>query len=193
MKVQTVTVEIHEKRNHPNEYGHYDARVAYTVEVETAENPADVVSSYQFLARQQVANECDRWIAELERKKLVLNAKQELRWIIDRARDGYVEKNDDDQFELYLIPLSEGERAEYTAKLIAAKDEYLSAMRKRLNADIESVESGKPISNYNLKVFYQLLDNLPADEREDFRNSMMLALAPKAEVPLAENEEDLAF
>lgn len=193
MNVKQIVVEIHEKRAHPSEMGHYDAKVEYTVEISEAESPDETVKFLQSQARQQVAIECDKWIAEIERKQLAHNAKQHLDWIIDRAEGGYVEKNDDDQFELYLIPLSEGERAEYTAKLMAAKDKYLAAMRKRLNADIESVESGKPISNHNLKIFYLLLDNLPADEREDFRNSMMLALAPKEEATRTEAAGDIAF
>lgn len=33
MNVTQITVMVHEKRNHPHEYGHYDAEVRYTAEI----------------------------------------------------------------------------------------------------------------------------------------------------------------
>lgn len=193
MKVQTVTVEIHEKRNHPNEYGHYDARVAYTVEIEHDENPAEVVSDFQCLAREQVLNECDHWIAEIERKRKIESSKSSLGWIIDRAADRRLNTTDEAEFSKHIDILPENERAYYVAKLDDAKAAYLKDIRTNLDNLIAAAGRTGKSWNDDRYHFDRLLESLDTDEQQDYRNSMMLALAPKVEVPLAENDEDIAF
>lgn len=66
MKVQTVTVEIHEKRNSPNSYGNYDSRVAYTATLDESEDADTVINELKNKARQHVVTECDNWVAGIE-------------------------------------------------------------------------------------------------------------------------------
>lgn len=60
MEVIQVTVEIHV--NNPIEYGHYDASVRLTANLGYADNPTEVIEQLRALARQQVREECDRWL-----------------------------------------------------------------------------------------------------------------------------------
>jgi hypothetical protein len=171
MNVKTITVEIHEKRNHPHEYGHYDARVSYTVELEEGDSPEMATLAYLSTARQQVVTECDRWIAEIEHKRQVEEAKRELHWILERAKSSGVQDNDAENFEENLLALPTEQQDEYRAKLEAAKQEYLSGMRERLENDIKAAEKGL-LSQYSQANFYVVLNNLPEAERDAYRIRM---------------------
>jgi len=85
MKVEWVEVEVHEKRAHPHEMGHYDcsARAHAVVErddgVEWLKNIEDLIGGL----RVYVSGECDRW-------ELLENADREIRCIktsIEGLRD----------------------------------------------------------------------------------------------------------
>lgn len=65
MKVFEVSVTIHEKRNHPHEYGHYDCSVTLDATVESGESADAVVWSLRERARAQVELECDDWIKKI--------------------------------------------------------------------------------------------------------------------------------
>lgn len=80
MKVTEVTVTIHEKKNHPHEYGHYDASVTLTARPEQDEHCDNVIESLQREARRRVIEEIDSWIAFINYEK----RQQELR---DAAED----------------------------------------------------------------------------------------------------------
>lgn len=192
MKIQTITVEIHEKRNHPHEYGHYDSKVSYTAQLDEGEDAGEAVRHLQFHARQNVAIECDRWIADIEWKRQIDAAKTQLDWIIDRAENNVAMRSDAENFAQNLAILPSKQRDEYCAKLETAKQTYLTALKRRLEEDLKDAARGD-LSKYNAGIYYQLLDNLPEAERADYRTRMEAALAPKAEVLLAENEEDIAF
>lgn len=66
MKITTVSVQIHEKRNHPHEYGHYDASVTLTADVDDGESYGDVINRLRDVARSHVADECDEWIERIK-------------------------------------------------------------------------------------------------------------------------------
>lgn len=121
MKIQTVTVECHEKRAHPSEMGHYDSSVSYTAEVDEGEIPEKVVERIQFVARQQVAAECDRWIAEIKTREAQESARRDLQWIVDRLENRLPIDTDAEQFEKKLTLLPENEHPEWRAKLKAAQ------------------------------------------------------------------------
>ena len=61
MEITQVVVNIHEKRNHPHEYGHYDASVTFTAWVEPEEDAGAVTELLRARARRQVFAECDAW------------------------------------------------------------------------------------------------------------------------------------
>lgn len=70
MNITEITVTAHEKRNHPYEYGHYDAEVSYTATVGVADDILRVTKELQYLADSFVREKCDQWInlINLERK-----------------------------------------------------------------------------------------------------------------------------
>lgn len=78
MNVTQVTTTIHEKRNHPHEYGHYDASVTLTADVEPGESAGDVINDLRDIARLHVASELDSWIAKIEEQRRVDRIKQSL-------------------------------------------------------------------------------------------------------------------
>jgi uncharacterized protein with PIN domain len=180
MNIQSVTVEIHEKRNHPHEYGHYDALVAYTAQVEEGESAEDVINRLRVLARQQVEAECDRWIKEIELEVKRAEAKQRLYWIVSRAKSGNPDGDDDKDFEEYTNLLSEDEQKEYRDKLAAAKQEYVSCIKDRLDGYIEDIANRRG-SLVARRKFDAFLEYLSEAEREEYRARMEAATAQRVE------------
>ena len=76
MNITEITVSAHEKRNHPYEYGHYDAEVSYTATVGVADDILRVTKELQYLADSFVREKCDQWISlvNLERKVAAFEA-----------------------------------------------------------------------------------------------------------------------
>jgi hypothetical protein len=193
MNIQTVTVEIHEKRNHPHEYGHYDARVAYTAQVEEGESAENVASRLQELARTQVEAECDRWIEGIELEVKKESARQDLCWIIGRAESGCPNPEDGKDFDESIALLSEAEQEEYQGKLEAAKRRYVSYVKSRLEAKLSDAAKGK-LTQRGREAFCTMLEDLPEAEREEYRARMEAATAPIVEAaPQDDFEDDLAF
>jgi hypothetical protein len=176
MNIQTVTVEIHEKRNHPHEYGHYDARVAYTAQVEEGESAEDVASRLQELARTQVEAECDRWIEEIELEVKKESARQNLYWVIGRAESGCINPEDGKDFEESIALLPAAEQEEYRGKLEAARQKYLSYVKARLEDNISDAAKGK-LTQRGKDAFFTLLEDLPEAERAEYRTRMEEATA----------------
>jgi hypothetical protein len=71
MNVIQTSVTIHEKRNHPYEYGHYDASITLTAEIAGGENHDDVVEHLRDAARAHVNDELDTWIDDLKETRRV--------------------------------------------------------------------------------------------------------------------------
>lgn len=186
MKIQTVTVEIHEKRNNPNAYGHYDSRVAYTAEVQDGEEAKDVVEQLQFIARQQVAIECNRWEAEVKREEQRNSARSSLRWIVDRAKNSLQGESDVKEFEknVSLLPLDE--QAEYRTRLEESIEEFRGDTRKYLDKLIVEAEKSGDLSHRQQSIFDSNLALLPEDEHSGWLLRLEKALAPKEEFPQAE-------
>lgn len=61
MKITQVVVGIHEKRNHPYKYGHYDASVTFTADIALNDDPDGAVDLLRARARRHVLSECDAW------------------------------------------------------------------------------------------------------------------------------------
>ncbi len=76
MNITEITVSAHEKRNHPYEYGHYDAEVSYTATVGVADDILKVTKELQYLADSFVREKCGQWISlvNLERKVAAFEA-----------------------------------------------------------------------------------------------------------------------
>jgi hypothetical protein len=71
MNVSQVTVTIHEKRNHPHEYGHYDASVTLMADIEPGRSPGDAINDLRDIARLHVASELDSWINKIEEQRRI--------------------------------------------------------------------------------------------------------------------------
>lgn len=175
MKYQTITVGIHEKRNHPTEYGHFDANVSYTVQVEDGE---DIHSATEFLrakARQHVEAELDAKIAQVNLEEERKQARSSLAWIIDRAERNEHTELDAAQFEKNLQCLEPDEQTEYRGKLDKAKETYFAAMRERLEEYISKAERNKARS-HDIDWFNVQVEFIPEVEQSDYRRRMEVAL-----------------
>lgn len=189
MRVLTVCVEIHEKRNHPSEMGHRDARISYTVEVEEGEIPEIIANTWQLAARLQVDEELDRWIAEIKRNEEISEAKTNLGWIIQSAENLPLTDTDRKQWSKYAAALPDADRDEYVVKLIIAQASYREALVHRLDEYIADAESGKRLSGHEKRHFDDMLDQLDEDERDEYRKRLEVALAPKTEEAAQEENE----
>lgn len=175
MKYQTVSVSIHEKRNHPHEYGHFDASVSYTVQVEEGEDADQITRVLCDRARDHVEGELDAKVAQVNLEREREDARNNLRWIIERAKNGNFQESDADKFELHLIPLAEHERIEFNRRLVVAKEQYWAELREVLDEYIAKAErntaSSYDIDRFNMQVVY-----LPEAEQDGYRKRMGLAL-----------------
>lgn len=193
MKVQSVTVEIHEKRNHPHgEYSHFDSRVSYTADIYEGESPGTVVANLQFIARQQVADECDRWVADIERKRQVDEAKSGLVWIIDLASSNQLHERNAEDFEKHLQSFSADEQAEYRSKFDKAKEEFWQRTRKSLDGLVDKAERNN-FGAWDNERFDSIMLDLPESEHQGYRDRLKAALAPKVEAKEPAKEGDVPF
>lgn len=85
MNVTQVTVSSHEKRNHPFEYGHYDAEVRFTAELAPGEDVIARTKELQYLAGSLVAEKCDVWIGGIRQERAIEEANQTFRRRLSHA------------------------------------------------------------------------------------------------------------
>lgn len=73
MKITEITVECHEKRNHPHEYGHADASVRLTAVLtnETEYSAQREIDRLQGIARNHVQSELDAWIDGIKEQRRI--------------------------------------------------------------------------------------------------------------------------
>lgn len=89
MIVREVTVSIHEKRNHPYEYGHYDASVSYTAEIAEDDDVGDVTARLIIRAESHVKAECDEWIAGVHEQNRIDQFEGSLEQRLQNIRSGW--------------------------------------------------------------------------------------------------------
>ncbi len=119
--VTEVTVEVHEKRNHPFEYGHYDCSARVTAKVEPEDSVDVTLFALRKQARFHVKQECDEWengLREqnrLEHLRGSINSRMNsLRWAASEER---VDELYAETMEL-IHQLPECEHAELRTKLV---------------------------------------------------------------------------
>lgn len=176
MKIQTVTVECHEKRAHPSEMGHYDSKVELTAELDPGENAEIVVAHLQYMARQQVGVECSRWIEEIKTREAQEKARNDLRWIVERLENRLPTDTDAEQFEKRLATLPNAEHPEWRAKLKAAQGEYLQRIKGDLDRIVERVGRRGATARDESDVG-ELIPQLPESERQGYIDKMSDAIA----------------
>lgn len=65
MDVTQIRVSIHEKRNHPHEFGHYDAEVGLVAQLHSGDSLGPAIEELRVIARAHVRLECARWESEV--------------------------------------------------------------------------------------------------------------------------------
>lgn len=66
MDVTEISVMVHEKRNHPYEYGHYDCEVRLSAHLGPDENVDEAAMALRDRAASQVRLHLDGWIDGIE-------------------------------------------------------------------------------------------------------------------------------
>ena len=133
MKVNEVTVTVHEKRNHPHEYGHYDCGVTLTAECFWNETTDEVVSNLRGEAAAHVQEHLDGWIAGITRR-------YELTGLIDRMEyASSIEQLELLLGELYLLSaaLPDDEPAEVTKRAEGTYRARAATLAARADAEME--------------------------------------------------------
>ena len=127
MRVEEVTVCVHEKRNHPHEYGHYDCSVTFTAQVDQREREgADAaVTRLRELARAHVRAECDAWIAGIARR-------HELSGLIDRLEYASNIEQLESLMEEFNILADDPESDDENADVMRRADQVYEARKKAL-------------------------------------------------------------
>lgn len=97
MKVTQITVSVHEKRNHPYEYGHYDAEVRLTADMEEGDTVAGTAAALRDMARIEVTNECDGWIDTVNYKRQEAEREAQAAW--ERRRLAMQQEIEDEEDE----------------------------------------------------------------------------------------------
>jgi len=69
MRITEVTVGVHQKKNHPYEYGNFDCEVRLTAVVGDDDCIDDVVKGLRNQAGDHVRNECSLFIARVEKER----------------------------------------------------------------------------------------------------------------------------
>lgn len=175
MKIQTVSVECHEKRAHPSEMGHFDSKVELTAELDPGENADIVVAHLQYMARQQVGVECSRWIEEIKTREAQDKARNDLQWLCDRLENRLPDDRDTEQFDKKLILLPLDEHTEWQVKLFAAQGEYLSRCKRDLDRIVERVGRRGATARDESDVD-ELIAQLSEDERQGYIDKMSDAM-----------------
>lgn len=177
MKITIVVVEAHEKRANPSAMGHYDSSISYTIDVDEGDNAEDIVTSYQFFARQQVAVECDIWVNGILTREAQDRARNDLQWIVDRLENRLPDDRDAEQFEKKLALLHPSEWAEWRAKLKSAQGEFLSRIKGDLDRIVEKA-GRKQLSPREISEYLELKHRLPEEEeRQGYIDKMNDAIA----------------
>ena len=101
MKITQVTVMVHEKRNHPFEYGHYDAEVRLTADLDSSDGAIDTVERLTRQARIAVVAECDQWIDSLASKQRAAHAVGKIERLLRQMNMEY----SDEYYESYAQQL----------------------------------------------------------------------------------------
>lgn len=129
MIVKTVTVEVHEKKNHPYEYGHYDASVRLEADLDPNENADDLIDRLQRQAAFKVQAQCALWIIEIEKDRRKTKIANDLDYALSMAQGARHRK----EMEQWLIQarghLSEGGDLFHPAEIteLSARIEALPA------------------------------------------------------------------
>jgi len=74
MIVSTIVVEVHEKRNHPHEYGHRDCSIRIEAGLDEGEDAESVITRLRGKAQKHVDLELDAWVAKVHLAHLKNNA-----------------------------------------------------------------------------------------------------------------------
>jgi hypothetical protein len=137
MHVTSITVKIHEKRNHPHEYGHFDAETGYTIALDPGDDPLAVEAEWRARAYAAVQAQCDNWIAGIEETRQQQRARSNLDgslyWAIRQEWD----EGNQRAWDKYLALLPEAERAEWNQKLDRARAHYTERKREPKPAEPE--------------------------------------------------------
>lgn len=118
MNITQVIVGVHEKRNHPYEYGHYDASVTLTAGVGLNDAIDEITQSLRAQARRHVLEECDDWAKSVKEEKRIADLTDEFIYLL-----GVPHWNTDDRIERckgVIEALPKEMRAEYDEKLLEA-------------------------------------------------------------------------
>lgn len=190
MKVTQVVVEAHEKRSHPSEHGHRDASITYTAEIHGNEDFNEAVSNLRLAARWHVADELDKWIAEIKTREAQDKARNDLQWIVDRLENRLPTDKDTEQFEDKLALLPDNEHADWRIKLKAAQDEFLTRIKGDLDKIVERA-GRKQLSPRDNENFGELMERLSDDEYQVYHVKMVEAKAA-FELGIAPQPEETA-
>jgi len=91
VNITSVTISVHEKRNNPHEYGHYDCDVRLAADLEEGEDADQAVRMLRHRAGLQVKAELDAWIEGMEEEILSQQEeyarRQEQEWEEQRQRE----------------------------------------------------------------------------------------------------------
>lgn len=88
-QLRSICVGIHEKRNNPHAYGHFDAEVTYEVATPDLLTEAEVdelTALWQKKARETAIGECDRWEAQVRLEHEIANAKERAENVLEMLR-----------------------------------------------------------------------------------------------------------
>lgn len=110
MEITSVTVSVHEKRNHPHEFGHYDCDVRFTADLEEGEDADQAIRMLRHRAGVQVAAECDAWVEGIE--EAILSQQEE-----------YARRREQEREELQQQKEAEQENWESLEELEELEDE----------------------------------------------------------------------
>lgn len=65
-QIREIVVEVHQKKDHPHEYGHYDALVRLSVDVLPGADPVVEIGKLLDLAQEQVQGEIGQWLESIQ-------------------------------------------------------------------------------------------------------------------------------
>ncbi len=142
MNVTQITVMVHEKRNHPYEYGHYDAEVRYTADVEPGENVNDATDNLRDVAHGHVQAQCNAWLDDIERTWRVMQTTHDIRNYLYWASHAPIQGTHDDHCasaQKLIDSLPDFFRNEYQQKLDKIKADWATrAVEESDQADADA-------------------------------------------------------
>lgn len=141
MFVKEITVEVHEKRNHPHEFGHKDCSVSFSAMLEDEEDALDWVELLREKADQQVKAHLDTWIAEIQLERDIESIESHIRlrfnWPGNEKELGERYENTIqriDALPLGAVRVPAWRCTQLKAKATAVRDETLLALRAESDA-----------------------------------------------------------